>query len=73
MFFSGFVLSVDQFSPFAQAVAFVLPVTHGIELLQAMLLRGVAPSPSPYVALAVIALVTLLPSWALLRRSMTRA
>ena len=40
VFFSGFVLDLDQFAPAVQAVGNLLPVTHGIRLLQDLMLRG---------------------------------
>ena len=40
VFFSGFVLSIDQFTPPVRALAYLLPVTHGIQLLQDLMLRG---------------------------------
>ena len=73
VFFSGFVLSIDEFTPAVQAVAFTLPVTHGIRLLQDLMLRGGTQETWEFLALGVIALVTLLGAWILLRRGMTRA
>jgi ABC-2 type transport system permease protein len=73
VFFSGFVLAIDEFSPPVHALTFLLPVTHGIRLLQDFLLRGSTTNGWELLALGVIALVTLVASWALLRRSMTRA
>ena len=40
VFFSGFVLPVHEFSPIVQAFSYSLPVTHGIALLQDVMLRG---------------------------------
>lgn len=40
VFFSGFVLSLDEFASFMKPVAYSLPVTHGIRLLQDVMLRG---------------------------------
>jgi len=40
VFFSGFVLPVHEFAWFLQLVAYALPVTHGIRLLQDEMLRG---------------------------------
>ena len=40
VFFSGFVLPVTDFEPWMQYVAYGLPVTHGIETLQQLMLRG---------------------------------
>jgi ABC-2 type transport system permease protein len=73
VFFSGFVLAIDEFSEPVRFVAYLLPVTHGIQLLQDLMLRGATMATWQFAALAAIAAVTLLGAWALLRRSMTRA
>lgn len=73
VFFSGFVLSIDEFNAPVRAVAFLLPVTHGIRLLQDVMLRGGTNEVWEFGALAAIGLVTLSGAWFLLRRGMTRA
>ncbi len=73
VFFSGFVLPLDEFNEPIRSLAYVLPVTHGVRLLQDVLLRGATNQPWEYLALAAIAVVTLVAAWALLRRRMTRA
>ncbi len=73
VFFSGFVLSVDEFTPAVRAIAFTLPVTHGIQLLQDYMLRGSTRELWQFAALGAIATVTMTGSWLLLRRGMARA
>ena len=73
VFFSGFVLPIVEFSEPVRALAYTLPVTHGIRLLQDFMLRGGTNQAWEFLALAVIALVTLVLAWILLRRGMTRA
>jgi ABC-2 type transport system permease protein len=73
VFFSGFVLDIEEFTEPVRAIAYMLPVTHGIQLLQDLMLRGTTTAVWEFGALAAIAAVTLIASWALLRRSMTRA
>jgi ABC-2 type transport system permease protein len=73
MFFSGFVLRTEEFQPVVQAGSYLLPVTHGIRLLQDLLLRGVVERPWQLVALALIAGFMLVTSWVLLRREMRPA
>jgi ABC-2 type transport system permease protein len=73
VFFSGFVLSIDEFNAPVRALAYLLPVTHGIALLQDIMLRGSTNTAWQFGALVAIAAVTLVAAWALLRRRMTRA
>lgn len=73
VFFSGFVLAIEEFTPAVRALAYLLPVTHGIRLLQDLMLRGTTTETWEFLALGVIGAVTLVLSWLLLRRSMTRA
>lgn len=73
VFFSGFVLPIEEFTDPVRALAYTLPVTHGIRLLQDLMLRGSTTESWELLALVVIALVTLLGAWLLLRRGMTRA
>jgi ABC-2 type transport system permease protein len=73
VFFSGFVLPITEFTTPVRAVAYTLPVTHGIRLLQDLMLRGTTNNAWEFLALAVIAIVTFVLAWALLRRGMTRA
>ena len=73
VFFSGFVLSIEEFTEPVRALAYTLPVTHGIRLLQDLMLRGSTTATWEFAALGVIAAVTLVAAWALLRRSMTKA
>ena len=73
VFFSGFVLPIAEFTEPVRAVAYTLPVTHGIRLLQDLMLRGTTIHAWEFLALGVIALVTLVLAWILLRRGMTRA
>ncbi len=73
VFFSGFVLAVDEFTPPVRALAYALPVTHGIQLLQDFMLRGSTTHVWQIGALAVIAAVTLVAAWIVLRRDMRTA
>jgi ABC-type polysaccharide/polyol phosphate export permease len=50
-----------------------LPVTHGIRLLQDLMLRGSTTHAWEFVALIVIAVVTLVLAWVGLRRGMRSA
>jgi ABC-2 type transport system permease protein len=73
VFFSGFILAIDQFTPAVRALAYALPVTHGIRLLQDLMLRGATNETWQAAALVAIAFVTLVAAWLMLRRGMERA
>jgi len=73
VFFSGFVLPIEEFTPPVRIASYLLPVTHGIRLIQDVMLRGWTNQAWEMVALGIIAAVLLVATWALLRRSMTRA
>jgi ABC-2 type transport system permease protein len=73
VFFSGFVISIDEFLPAVRSATYVLPVTHGIRLIQDLLLRGTTTAWWEVGALAAIAAVLFLVTWLLFRRSMIRA
>jgi ABC-2 type transport system permease protein len=73
MFFSGFVLRIEEFNQPVQVAAQLLPVTHGIRLLQDLMLRGGIVHLWQLGMLVAIAAVLLVASWALLRREMRPA
>jgi ABC-2 type transport system permease protein len=73
VFFSGFVLPVSEFHQGVQYLAFLLPVTHGIKLLQDFMLRGDTNAWWQLGALAALALIFLLLTVVLLRRQMRNA
>lgn len=73
VFFSGFVLPITEFNEPVRAIAYTMPVTHGIRLLQDFMLRGGTNQAWEFLALGAIAGVTLVLAWSLLRRGMTRA
>ncbi len=73
VFFSGFVLPVNEFREGVQYAAYALPVTHGIRLLQDLMLRGTTNSWWEMSALAGIAVVLLVLTVLALRRSLRNA
>ena len=40
VFFSGFVVAISEFAEPVRILAYTLPVTHGIRLIQDIMLRG---------------------------------
>jgi len=73
MFFSGFVLRIEEFQPAVQALAYALPVTHGIALLQDLMVTGSISHPWQLGALAGIGAFVLALSWLRLRRELRPA
>ena len=73
VFFSGFVLAVSEFNEPVRVLAYMLPATHGIQLMQDIMLRGGTTQAWEFGALGLIAVVTLAFSWRGLRRVMSRA
>ncbi len=73
VFFSGFVLPVDEFRAGLQYAAYVLPVTHGITLLQDVMLRGGSHAWWQLIFLAILGLGLLILTSMLLRRVMRNA
>jgi ABC-2 type transport system permease protein len=73
VFFSGLVISIEQFLPAVRVLAYALPVTHGVRLMQDLMLRGSTHAVWEVGALGAIAVVSLLGAWLLLRVRMRRA
>lgn len=73
VFFSGFVLSISEFNEPVRLLAFSLPVTHGIRLMQDVMLRGGTTQTWEFGVLGLIVVVTLLFSLVGLRRAMDKA
>src|SRR4029079_5341964 len=70
MSLSGFVLHIEEFQPAVQVGAYLLPVTHGIALLQGEFLSGAIAQTWELGALVGTGACLLLVSWALLRRDL---
>lgn len=73
VFFSGIVLPVQDFREAIQVVAYVLPVTHGITLLQDLMLRGEIGESWQIAVLAIEGLVLFVITTLLLRRQLRRS
>jgi ABC-2 type transport system permease protein len=73
VFFSGLVLPVDEFSPPVQVFAYLLPVTHGIDLLQSLMLRGTIDQWWEVANLAAIGAVLFVVTTFQVRRQLRRA
>lgn len=73
VFFSGFVLPIDEFRSAARYVSYLLPVTYGIRLMQEIMLRGERGDVEFLILLALMGLVLYLIATLRLRRVMRRA
>jgi ABC-2 type transport system permease protein len=73
VFFSGFVLPLDQFAPWLRFIAYLLPVTHAIQLLQDFMLRGYTNAVWQMFALATIGVVLFVLTSIMLRRNLAPA
>jgi ABC-2 type transport system permease protein len=60
VFFSGFFLPLQSFLAPVRALGQALPMTHGINGLLNLMLRGIYPSPWTWAGLGIIAAVTFL-------------
>lgn len=54
LFFSGFVLSIDDLIPAVRVVSYLLPVTYGIRGLHDVMFRGMMPSTNDLAGLAAL-------------------
>jgi ABC-2 type transport system permease protein len=72
VFFSGFVLPIEEFRPEVRTAAYALPVTNGIRLLQDVMLRGTTQNAWQLGVLGGVGLVLFAITTVLLRRSMAR-
>jgi ABC-2 type transport system permease protein len=70
VFMSGFVLPLEEFEPPIQWIGYLLPVTHGIRLLQDVMLRGGSFAAWQFWALAAAGLVLFVLSAISLRRNL---
>jgi ABC-2 type transport system permease protein len=58
IFFGGFFLALESFYPAARWLSYALPLTHGVQAFQALMLQGQAPPLFGWYALGIIALVS---------------
>jgi ABC-2 type transport system permease protein len=72
VFFSGFVLPVTDFAEWMRSIAYGLPVTHGIAMLQDLMLRGAVREQWMLTTLLAIGLGLYAVSLMSLRRIMRR-
>ena len=73
VFFSGFVLAIDEFSEPVRSMIYALPVANGIRLLGDFMFRGGTVVVWQIWLLAGLAVAYIAGAWLLLRRVMSRA
>jgi ABC-2 type transport system permease protein len=73
VFFSGFVLSISEFSEPVRSMIYALPVANGIRLLSDFMFRGGTVAVWQIWLLGGLAVGYILLAWLLLRRVMARA
>jgi ABC-2 type transport system permease protein len=73
VFFSGFVLSIDEFSEPVRSLIYALPVANGIRLMSDFMFRGGTVAVWQIWLLGGLAAGYTLAAWLLLRRAMARA
>lgn len=73
VFFSGFVLPVDEFRAIVRPLSYALPVTYGIDIFHDIMLRGGRGAPSAFLGLfgvgAVLYIIDTLRLHAVMRRA----
>ena len=73
VFFSGFVLAIDEFTEPVRSMTSILPVTHGISMIGDVMFRGSIGELWQLGVLGALAVGFILVSWLLLRRAMRSA
>lgn len=72
VFFTGFFLSLDLMADWIQVISWLLPATYGVQWLQEIMLRGMAPDPLLLWGLGGFGVTLFVVAWILLRRLMAR-
>jgi len=70
IFFSGFFLDLRLMREPVTLLAWSLPATYGIRMLQDVMLRGASIAPTIFQGIALIGLGFLVVDWLLLKRKM---
>ena len=68
IFFTGFVLPLDQLAAPVRVISYLIPATYGIRALQDLVFRGVAVEPLIIGGLAAYAIVLMVGAWFVVRR-----
>jgi ABC-2 type transport system permease protein len=68
IFFTGFMLPLDQLIPPAQVISYLIPATYGVMAVQDLLFNALPPDTTVVLGLALYALAGALVSWLAIRR-----
>lgn len=68
IFFTGFMIPLDQLLPAVRVVSYLIPGTYGIAALKDIMFLGITPSLPVLAGLALYSIVLLVASWFVLRR-----
>lgn len=71
IFFSGFVLPLEQLAVPVQTVSYLIPATYGIQAVHDVVFRGLAPEPLILGGLALYAVAMAAAAWFVVRRDVT--
>jgi ABC-type multidrug transport system permease subunit len=73
IFFSGFILPLEQLIPPVRVLSYLIPGTYGVAALQDLLFRGVTVETWLAVGLVAYAALLAVASWWAVRRDVTGA
>ena len=68
IFFTGFMIPLQQLVPAVRVVSYLIPGTYGIAALQDIMFRGLTPNRLVIGGLVLYSLIALVASWFVLRR-----
>lgn len=71
IFFTGFVLPLEQLAVPVQTVSYLIPATYGIQALHNVVFRGLVPEPLILGGLVLYAVVMAAAAWFVVRRDVT--
>ncbi len=72
VFFTGFFLSLELMADWIGVISWLLPATYGVQWMQEIMLRGMAPAPILLAILGGFGVALFIVAWLLLRRLMAR-
>lgn len=70
IFFSGFIGPLRALAMPTAGLAYIFPLTYGIDALDHIMLLGTAPGPGDFIGLAVLGTLLSLLAWVLFRREL---